>query len=236
MKTAYKTLLACTVAMMIAPATASADSTRYWGGASWAEDAYYFYLGGTHALNGDLYKDGFLIRGGIGYGEYDYNTTAVVGNTVDGDTIRIDAMVGYQKYFPTWRLTAYVGGDYDNHDLSPDDVNNPVDGTQLGLKGQLELVKQWDDKHEINMTANASTANNNFWANTRVTRDMGNFRLGPDFTVMGSEAYDQARVGIYVGGLKVIPSVDLNFQTGYAYTSRRGDDSMYVSVGFSDTF
>ena len=237
MKTSYKTLLACTVAMMIAPATsASAESTRYWGGASWAEDAAYAYFGGTHALNGDLSKDGHLVRLGLGYGDYHYNSVAVPGTTVDGDTQRIDAMVGYQKFFPTWRVTGYVGADYIHHDISPNDPNNSVDGTEFGVKGQIELVKQWDDKHVIDVAVNASTAYNTFWSRGRVTRDMGGFTFGPEVTILGSESFDQTRVGVHIGEVQWIDAFDLNFQLGYMYAGRRGDDSAYVNVGFSDSF
>lgn len=211
------------------------DRTLYWGGTSFTEDSSYYYLGGVYALNGTLKQDGWLGRIGLGYGEYEYNTAAVAGLGVDGDVRNASVMFGYQKHINSTRFTGYLGGDYSDHDLSPNDPGNSTQGSETGVKVQAEMRHNFDDNNTFSISGNYSTAYDNYYGRTFFTTDLAGFKIGPEASVLGSESFDQRRAGLYVSTGEHLPVV-LNFQAGQAWTSRRGDDSPYFGIGFSNTF
>jgi len=211
------------------------DRTAYWAGVDFTDDSTFGYAGAAYALHGTLLDDGWLGRVGLGYGGYEYNTVAVTGLGVDGDNIRANAMIGYQKYFETMLVSGFAGIDYNDHDISPNDPGNDVTGSETGVMAQVEMRKDFDAQTQLNFNLNYSTAYNNYYATTRLERDLGNFKIGPQFTVLGSESFDQKRLGVYVATDNLLP-VNLSFQAGQSWASRRGDDSPYVGFGVSNTF
>ncbi len=188
-----------------------------------------------HALGGSLSEDGWLARIGLGYGKYDYDTASVAGQKVRADVGLADIMIGYQKHFQKTRLTGYLGVDYANHDLSPRDPSNDVDGTETGVKGQVEMLHQFNDITTLNFIGSTSSAYNSYYVNSLVTRSFGNVSIGPEVTFLGSESFDQRRLGLHASVHSVLPFA-VSFSVGQAWVSRRGDDSPYVGVGFSNTF
>ncbi|MGH1379049.1 MAG: cellulose biosynthesis protein BcsS [Alphaproteobacteria bacterium] len=224
--------LASTVPAM---AQDSGDKTAYWAGVDFTDDSTFGYAGVAYALNGTLLEDGWLGRIGLGYGQYEYNTVAVSGLGVDGDNIRANAMIGYQKYLGTMLVSAFAGIDYNDHDLSPNDPGNDVDGSKAGVMAQVEVRKDFDELTQLNFNVNYSTAYDNYYASTRLERDMGSFKIGPQFSVLGSESFDQKRLGVYVATDRLLP-VNLSFKVGQSWASRRGDDSPYIGFGISNTF
>ncbi|MGH1404017.1 MAG: cellulose biosynthesis protein BcsS [Alphaproteobacteria bacterium] len=224
--------LASTVPAM---AQDAGDKTAYWAGIDFTDDSTFGYAGVAYALHDTLLEDGWLARVGIGYGEYEYNTVAVSGLGVDGDNVRANAMVGYQKHFDTMLVSAFAGIDYNNHDLSPNDPGNDVDGSETGVMAQVEVRKNFDALTQLNLNVNYSTAYNNYYATARLERDLGSFKIGPQVTALGSESFDHKRLGIYVATGDLLP-VNLSFQAGQSWASRRGDDSPYIGFGISNTF
>ena len=226
-------------ALLLASSAAHADSNLVFAGASATQDSYYTYLGGVHALSGDLGKDGFLLRASGAWGQFTYDRPSA--SDVDGDVAAGDLMIGYQKFIAAGdllqgaRLTLYVGGDYQNDHLSPKDYANPVRGSEFGLKGQAEASVNLLSSVSLDLSGSYSGAYNSYWSKGQLGYDISGIKFGPEVAFMGSESYDQQRLGAFV---KDIPlgMVKLGASAGYADSARRGKDGAYGEVGLSTTF
>lgn len=206
------------------------------------EDSFYTYLGGIMAIDGDLAQDGWLARLGLGYGEYDYDTTAIAfpaTTNVDGDHNSIDLMAGYQHFYDRGRVTFFAGVHRADHDLSPNDTNNPTRGSEVGAKAQLEILHDITTKWGIDLAASGTTVFNGYWGRARLGYNLDQLGegvyLGPEAILLGGESFDQRRLGIYINGVDLGP-VNVGASTGQAWNSRRGENSMYFTANFGTTF
>jgi hypothetical protein len=222
-------------AALTVSATAQAASTGVWTGADFASNSWYAYLGGVTALQGQdiTSQAGFLGRAQVGFGQYDYDTVPL-GN-VDGDVTNLDLMVGYGSGFSGGRWSAYIGGDWIHHNLSPDDPNNSADGSELGVKGQLEFWFSPMDHVNGSALGSYSTAFNTYWSHFDVGYNFGPASIGPEVGFMGDEEYNAARYGAQVG------AIDLGFAQaslhgGWVNSNRHGGDGGYGAIGFSRNF
>lgn len=235
-------LLGLISALAIMPSLAQAASTRAWGGVSASPDAWYSYLGGTHAVRGDIYKDDWMVRGSVGYGNYDYDTTAVASGNVDIDVAAADLMVGYQHYFATGagankgRVTLYGGADFQDHGLDTLDTSNSVRGSQWGVKGLLEVIGDLTAHTSADVTGAYSTSFDSYWSRARIGYDVGGVRIGPEGVFLGNEEFDQQRAGLFFDRIAVGDNVWLSVSGGYSAASRRGDDGAYGDIGFALDF
>ncbi len=222
------------VALVLASSSANAAGSQVFTGVSFTEDSYYSYLGGVTALNGDLHRDGVLLRASGAWGEYSYSRT---GNTdVDGDITAGDLMIGYHAFMGKNCATLFVGGDYQNHDLSPNDTLNRVNGSELGLKAQAEVSLSVTDNVGLDLIGSYSGAYNTYWSRAQLGYNLGNVTVGPEVAALGSESYDQQRYGVFVKDI-AIGSAKLGASAGYVNSERRAaDDGAYGEVGLSFAF
>lgn len=229
-------------AVAIIPSLAQAASTRGWGGVSASPDAWYGYLGATHAVHGDLYKDDWMIRGSVGGGNYDYDTTAVASGNVDSDVVAADLMVGYQHYFPTnagtgkGRVSFYAGADFQDHDLDNFDASNSVRGNQFGAKALLEVIGDLTQHTSADVAGTYSTAFDTYWSRGRIGYNPGKVRIGPEVVFLGNDEFDQQRYGAFFDRIVVSDNVWLSLSGGYANSRRRGDDGGYGDVSLTVDF
>ena len=209
-------------------------STSVFTGVSAKEDSWYAYLGAVHALNGDINAEGWLVRGFIGAGETDYR--AGVLGTIDSDIFDADLMVGYQIFEGRNRYTGYIGANYHDNDLSPNDPGNSTRGDEIGAKIQLEADSWIGDLWNVGAIVSYSTANDAYWARARLGYDWGGgWLIGPEGVLSGDDEYDEQRIGAFISGIPVGP-LNASLAVGYADTSRGGDDSIYGSLGLSMQF
>ncbi|MEI7670208.1 MAG: cellulose biosynthesis protein BcsS, partial [Pseudomonadota bacterium] len=224
-------LIATTCVIAIVSSSAKAESTLAFTGGSATGDSYYGYVGGVTALNYDLSRDGWLMRATAAYGSYKYDRSGLP--KVDGDVSAQDVMIGYQKYFggnslyKNLRLTGYLGGDYQDHSISPNDTKNPVRGSTGGVKGQAEIFANLDNKISVSAIGNYSSAFDTYWSKGSVGYNFGHFTFGPEVLFMGSESYDQQRFGVFIGDIPLFSSVKAGVSGGYSHASRQGDSSGY---------
>ena len=223
-------------------AAIAADQHKVWLGASVTQDSYYSYIGAVTAVDSDLESDAFLARIALGYGEYDYDTVAVAGGEVEGDSTAGEVMVGFQKYLDETkdiRFTWYFGVNWEEHDISPVDANNTVQGSEEGFKTILELQSQITDEIRFNGDLNWSTAFDTHYASARVGYNFGDFTVGPEVVSLGNDEFNQTRLGLFVGDIAV-GDATIGLNTGYAWDSssdtatQDNSDSVYggIYVGF----
>ncbi len=219
-------------------ALAEEKSSVVFFGADGKDNSGSLFIGGVTALNGNLGKNGLLLRGVALGGSYDYDTTAVAGSDVDADLVRAELSLGYQWFLDSVRLSLYVGIDHQDHDLSPSDPTNSVEGSETGVIGQAELEtlgKGW----YLSLMGNGSSANDTYWAKGRVGYAFDKVNIGPEIGVSGNDEYEEERYGVYVT-FNATDSVKVSISGGHSDTDGdnnvEDDDSGYLTASVSVTF
>lgn len=227
-------LLVGTVLALSAPAQAA--TTIVFTGVDVANNSWHAYLGGVTALSGQdiASQDGWLARAAVGYGEYEYGRPGILSD-VDGDGTTGDLMIGYGHSFSNGRISAYLGGNYQHHDISPNDPLNEVEGSEGGVKGQLELSVKPVDRIGVDAMGSYSTAFDTYWTRFGVSYDFGGVSIGPEASFQGNEEYNSTRWGGRVGDIDLgFANVDL--RGGWVHSNREDADGGYGSIGFSRLF
>jgi hypothetical protein len=235
-----------------APNGGGPDSTYIvlYSGVDIVEDAHFFYSGGIMALNKDISRNGFLLQGFLGTGDYEYDSSSVPGGEVDADLTMLRGMVGYQWFTPGIRVAGYVGVDWQDNDLNPKDPENPVEGSETGflVSGEFETVES--KPFYLGAIGQYSTAHDTYWSQARVGWRFGNFVVGPEGIFMGNITYDAQRAGAFVSvPLNLARDVyfEVTLSGGYQWISDDDDgqdfggiggtsDGAYGNIGFSTAF
>lgn len=192
-----------------------------------APQSLYWYTAAITAVNGDIAKSGFLLRTYGSVAVFQYATTAVAG-TVDGELWQLDIMPGYQLIRGSVTLGGYVGLDYQQAQLSPDDPTNQVNGTATGVKGEGHIYLYADAKQpiEASLVGEYSTAFDTYYAELRIgARLIDKLFIGPDASVNGDTGYDAQRLGGYAKYtfelVKGMP-LDVTLISGHQFVSGGG--------------
>jgi Cellulose biosynthesis protein BcsS len=97
-------------------------------------------------------------------------------------------------------LGGYVGFDYQDSLLHPEDPTNPLRGTATGAKIEGHYYFG-DDKQplDVRLAAEYSTAFSTYYADLRIGgRILDKLFIGPDASVDGDTGYDARRLGGYL--------------------------------------
>lgn len=212
---------------------AATNQGDFFTGFSVSDDSIYGYLGANYAFNGDIDSSGWIANGVYGHGEYEYDTTVKIDGTVD----QVDLGVGYQWVNDKGRTSVTVGGLFVEHDLSPSDPTNPVEGDDFGLKVKVMMTRSFD--HGLNglVMGDYATSFDSYWSRASLTKDIASFQLGPEIIAMGNEEWDEIRYGLTLGGIQVGPA-DISISGGYAEASSVGEDqdSFYAALHANFSF
>ena len=203
-----------------------------YSGADFAKDSFYAYSGAVVSLQRDLSKSGFVFQGFTGYGSYEYDSPGVPGGRVDGDVTQLAAMLGYLWVRPGAAIGLYVGADYHNYDLTPNDPFSSVDGSEVGFRvgGDIRMI---GERHYLTLEGYYSTAFDTYWSRARVGLNLGRVIIGPEAAAMGNVGYDAQRLGGFAMlkldffGTKNAPELTIN--AGYQFL--RDDAGVGSSVG-----
>ncbi len=196
----------------------------------------YPYVGFVHHFNGSIFGDGFLIRAFGSYTPYSYTTNAVPGGKVSGDAAGFDVMVGYQKVLQEITLRGFLGYEFENDDLSPDNPFDKNRGADSGVKVQGELETNYDTPYYANLIGSFGTAKDRYWTRLRVGYDFGWVILGPEALLLGSQEFDEQRGGIFVT-VKNIGPMWVSVASGFSSKpANRSGDSAYGTLEVSFTF
>lgn len=170
------------------------------------------------AFNGDLGKNGFALRA---YGaRMDYDLDPGEGRGWQGDL-----MLGYLFSRGNFGGGIFVGVDYQNYKLKPDDPTAAIRGTELGLKIAANLGTDSTSPHYFDISASYSTSFSSYWARIRTGLNHQGFAFGPEGIVMGSEGFDAQRLGGFVSYKFPNRPVELTFSSGYQFLSGSGQDT-----------
>lgn len=226
-------------------------STVVFSGLDFAKDSNVGYSGFITALNRDLSKDGLMFRAVGVYAGYEYDT--FIGSsraTIDGDAWIGDVMVGYQFFRPGFRTAVYIGAEYQDHDLTPNDPSNEVNGDEAGFKVVGELDTDESSRLYVGLIGAYSTAFDSYWARARVGLRHYDYIFGVEGVFGGNEGYDNQRAGAFVDiPVPIGPlSGTISLSGGYQFVNDDDDDGsdgfgglgggegVYGGIGYSFSF
>ena len=176
--------------------TAPAYDTRGWvlfSGFDAVQDATYAFQGVIYAFNRDISRDGFVLRVYGSHVDYEYDNG---GTRTDGDGWQGDVMIGYKFSRGNWWAGGYLGVDYQDHDLTPDDVTNPVRGSELGFKVAADIATlRHGSPFYFGLSGQYSTTFDTYWTRARAGLNRDRFTFGPEAIALGSDSFDAQRVG-----------------------------------------
>ncbi|WP_081717635.1 cellulose biosynthesis protein BcsS [Hyphomicrobium nitrativorans] len=218
-------------------------STVVFTGGDFAKDAFAAHAGAIKAVNGDLGKDGVMLRALGVYVEYEYDTDFGAGPIgIDGDAGIFDLMIGYQFIRPSHRLGVYAGVEFQGHELSPDDPFNDIDGNEWGLKIVGDYETATGSPLYVGLIASYSTAFDTYWTRARVGTPVGRFVLGVEGLAHGNNGYDAQRLGGFVNIPVGMHYGILSLSGGYQWAdedssaSSGGSSGAYGGAGISFSF
>ena len=165
-----------------------------YGGIDFAKDAYYYYGGFDMAVRGDVRRSGLMLRGTIGFSDYDYASNAVAGSSVAGDFREIAGSVGYKIARRHSSISVYAGGDYRNHSQDPEDSNAAVTGGKFG--GVFSAEYRYDNgRAYLTLEGLYSTVFNNYRGIIRGGYTIESVTFGPEVALIGDDAFNAQRFG-----------------------------------------
>jgi hypothetical protein len=220
------------IPLSVVPSERNPHGTGLSIGADVGPGSYAFYVGGVQAINGDLSADGFLIRAGFTFGQYDEGILRDVPFEAGS------LMVGYQHAFDRTRVALFVGGDIIHNGEGADPS---VRGTEEAFRVVGEISTPVTERLDLTGWGSYSTFENQYYVQARALYRPGDngFRMGPEGSLLGGDTWDQARLGghadfpLRLGGL----FGELGLSAGYAWGQRRVDeDGLYANAILSISF
>ncbi len=165
-----------------------------YGGIEFAKDAYYYYGGFDVAVGGNVRRSGLMLRGTVGFSDYDYSSTGAVGTRVEGDFREMAASIGYKIVRRNSSMSFYAGADYRNHAQTPEDLNASANGREFG--GVFTGDYRYDNRHMyFTFEALYATAFDNYRATARAGYTIENVTFGPEVAVLGDAEFNAQRFG-----------------------------------------
>jgi hypothetical protein len=189
-------------ALLCASAAAAGDKPQAYevnAGFDAVPQSLAWYSEAIVALNHNIAKDGFLLRTYGSLAAYQYANPLPTGGTINGRPWQLDRMPGYQIVRGASTLGGFVGLDYQESSLHPEDPTNPLRGTATGVKVEGHYFFS-DEKQPLDamLVGEYSTAFATYYAELRIGgRICDKLFIGPDASVDGDTGYDAQRLGGY---------------------------------------
>ena len=219
----------------------------YFSGYDGVTGSNYYFSGAIFALNGDLSKNGFAVRVYGSYDEFDNNNLGN-GRNGDGRQWQGDVMLGYLFNRPHWSGGVYIGGDYQNVRLSPDDPTEKVRGTEFGFKVAGDIATERDLPYYFSLNGSYSTAFETYWTRVRLGLTRHKVAFGIEGAALGDESFDAQRIGgfvIFDCNLILSRPLEITLAAGHQFVGQTngttntgigGGEGTYGTVVFSVPF
>jgi Cellulose biosynthesis protein BcsS len=171
-----------------------------WVGADASSHTWLIYGGATIAPFSDIFSDGVRLRAASGYGGYHYTGLRHSHTTTyDASTAFADALVGYLKRLGPLTAKAFVGASAIEHDVTPLDPENPVQGRAYGPKAVVELWLNMGAKAWSSLDVNWTSAHETYAGRLRTGyRIFDDVTLGAEARVDGNALDKDARGGLFL--------------------------------------
>jgi len=197
--------LARPVSAMSAPNFRSADQARFLLFSTtdlWRHGG--FAHGGVLWAPSGLDRDGPVLKLVFGGGIYHYLSGALGNADVRGQLLAAAVLPGWRFVRDGFALTVFLGYDFQQHRLTPDDLSAGLRGNYSGARVGFELWYQPTAMTMIAADASLSSIGPSY--NVRLAmgvRAFDTFYFGPELQAFGADGnYRQFRAGFHVTGLR----------------------------------
>jgi hypothetical protein len=205
------------------------------GGLTATPTSFFAYAGGVAGFGSDLWSDGYRVRVQAGAGTYEHEITGA--RNKDIPFFSAELMAGYSHGFGEARLTGYLGVHVESHDNKNPGAD--IDGTDIGIKGQVELWLPLSETAHIVASGSLSSVHTSYYTTIRAMRRIGKrFAIGPEAVAMGSRHYDQVRLGL--AGEAWLGKTMLVVSAGHGWSNSNGlmaeSEGVYGNAHFNIGF
>ena len=174
-----------------------------YGGVVWAPDG--------------LDRQGPVLKLVFGGGTYRYLSGALGNTEVQGHELAAAVLPGWRFVRDNLTVTVFLGYDFQQHRLTPDDPSAGLRGNYHGVRTGFELWYQPTPWSMIAADGSISTIGPGY--NIRLAtgvRAFEAFYVGPEVQAFGADSnYRQARAGLHITGLRTGP-IEWSAGTGWA--------------------
>lgn len=230
-------MVVCCVGVLAGPARAGDDEDAtvilFSGRDIWRNGA--FIYGGLLIAPGGFEQDGLLLKLIYSGGLYRYNAGSLGGEQVIGGEILGAVMPGWRIKRGNVEAKFYVGLEFANHPLWPDDPENRLRGHAIGLRMAIDL---WYEPTpttmiaaDVSLSSIATDSSARLAYGWHVLDDIaGGFYVGPEVQYFASDGYRHTRFGAHITAMKT-DNYEWSAAGGWARDSD-GRSSPYLRLGF----
>ena len=140
------------------------------------------------------------------------------------------ALPGWRWHAPGWEVTAFAGLDVQDHRYLPNDPNNRLRGTHVGVRGGFDVWYEPVRNGMVTVSASLSTVGSGYWMRAAAgARFLDMIWLGPEFLAAGDQRYTELRVGGHITSVR-LSSYEFSVGAGWAKDSDQRS-SLYGRLG-----
>jgi len=190
-----------------------------------------FAHGGLLWAQQGLGRNGLVLKLIAGGGVYHYTSGALGNADVRGNMLSGSILPGYRFVSDGAVLTVYLGYDFQQHRLSPDDPSAGLRGGYVGVRTGFDLWYQPTTATMLAADASVSTIGGSYDARIAAgVRAFDAFYAGPEIQAFGADGnYQQYRAGLHITGFH---TGDFEWSAGFGWATDNDDhDSAYGKLG-----
>lgn len=216
------------------------ETLRYevFSGVGVTSNSHFGYSGGVWAFGRDVSSQGLRAKALAGYGGYDYDGSlpGVTGPvSFDGNVVLAQFLLGYLWQRGEWTFKAYGGFGFEDHDITPNDPANSVNGSELGVMGQVEVWRNLGENNFLSADASYGDAFGSYWAQLRLGRRITKrMSAGLEGAALGNDEYDSGRGGGFIR--YHLGDMELTMSGGVSGDYYGQDTSGYAALGLYRKF
>jgi hypothetical protein len=202
-------------------------------GAEYGSKNAYYYTGLLVPFPGSDLGNGFVQRYWADWLYYEYEDW---NHTIKAKAPGLSIAVGYGKATETGNWTIYVGPVWRHTNLTPDEPDSDVRGTQWGVNGSLEGERRIGENWRANGIASFTTGSSSYWTRGRLIRRLESGPgMGVELVFHGNDDYSAWQSGLVLVDLHPVSHTSLGLKGGIRKSS--GEDvGAYVGIELGRTF
>ena len=202
-------------------------------GAEYGDDNAYYYAGLLVPFTGSDLGNGFVQRYWLDWLQYEYdNGTRTIKARAPGASVAL----GYGKAVTEGSWSIYMGPVWRNTDLSPDDRDSDVRGSQWGANISLQGARRLGEDWRASGIASFTTGTDSYWTRGRLTRKLlSGHAVGVEAVFHGNDDYATWQAGVVMLDIHLVPGTSLGLKGGARKTDG-GDLGAYLGVELARSF
>lgn len=182
--------------------TVGADKILFFSGVDLWRNGAFTHAGGLWSPQG-IDNEGFALKLSAGAGTYRYRSDAL-SSDITGHALSFSLLPGWRFKRDGFVVTGFAGLEIQRHDFSPDDTENTLRGTSVGVRGALELWYEPTSTSMISADVSATSIGPSYSARAAAGwRISDSFYIGPEIAGFAfDDSYRQLRLGAHVTAFK----------------------------------